>query len=148
MIWGCFSYNGVGSLVVIDSHMNQHKYRSLLEDNLQFSADLMGLADRFVFQQDLCRIHTAPAVMNYFNENNIQVMEWVAQSPDFNPIENLWAYLDANVPITERCNKVRFTAALMKTWSELPIDLLQNLVKPVPIRLNKAIVLKGYPTGY
>ncbi len=148
MFWGCFSARGVGALVRIDGILNQHKYRTILEDNLQYSADLMGLSDTFVFQQDLCRIHTAPAAQEYFRNNNIDVMEWVPQSADFNPIENLWAYLDANVPLAERCNKPRFEAALQKTWNELPLDLLQNLVNSVPKRLSKAITSKGHPIGY
>ena len=148
MLWGCFSYHGIGSLVVVHGNVDQHKYRMVLEDNLQYSADLMGLGQRFVFQQDLARMHTAPAVRDYFEENRIEVMGWVAQSAEFNSIENLWAYLDANVPISERCNKVRFEAALQRTWSALPKDLWQNLVNSVPNRFIKAIQSKGHLIGY
>ena len=148
MLWGCFSYHGVGALVVITGNLNQHDYRQTLEDNLQYSADLMGLMDRFVFQQDLARIHTAPAVVDFFSENQIEVMEWVAQSADFNPIENLWAYLDSHIPVTERCNKTRFLSAIMKTWNEIPSEYLKSLVNSVPNRLFKAIRSKGQPIGY
>lgn len=148
MLWGCFSRNGVGSLVIIDGNLDQHKYRTLLEDNLQYSADLMGIGNRFVFQQDLCRIHTAPAVKEFFTENKVDVMEWTPQSPDFNPIENLWSFLDARVPIRERCNKTRFFAALQKTWEEIPSELIQRLVDSVPNRLFEAIKAKGNHTHY
>ncbi len=47
------SYNGVGSLHLIHGMTDLHGYRATLKDNLQFSADLMGIGDRFVFQQDL-----------------------------------------------------------------------------------------------
>ena len=148
MLWGCFSRNGVGSLVEIDGRLEQHKYRYLLEDNLHYSAHLMGLGDNFVFQQDLCRIHTAPAVKDFFTENSIEVMDWVPQSPDFNPIENLWSCLDSNVPIKERCNKTRFMSALLKTWNDLPLDLIKNLVDSVPNRLAEAIRARGGHTHY
>jgi len=69
------SYNGVGSLHLIHGIMDQHVYRAILEDNLQFSADLMGIGDRFVFQKDLNPKHTAPASRQFFEENNIEVMK-------------------------------------------------------------------------
>jgi hypothetical protein len=53
IIWDCFSYYGVGSLHLINGIMDQNVYKDILVDNLQYSADLMGLADMFVFQQDL-----------------------------------------------------------------------------------------------
>ena len=67
---------------------------------------------------------------------------------DFNPIENLWAYLDSHIPVTERCNKTRFLSAIMKTWNEIPSEYLKSLVNSVPNRLFKAIRSKGQPIGY
>lgn len=148
MLWGCFSRSGVGSLVLMKGKQNADKYRFILEDNLQYSADLMGISDRFVFQQDKCRIHWTPLLMQYFADNNIDVMEWPPQSADFNPIEHLWSYLDSKVPITERCNKTRFMAALIKTWEEIPQQLIDNLIDSIPRRLWEAIKAKGGPTRY
>ncbi len=86
MVWSCMSYNGVGSLHLIHGIMNQHVYR--VEDNLQFSADLMRIGDQFVFQQDLDPEHTAPASRKFFEENDIEVKKWSPQSPNLNIIEN------------------------------------------------------------
>jgi transposase len=90
MLWGCLSYYGAGSLHMINGIMDQHIYRAILEDNLRFGADLMGIGDQFVFQQDLDPKHTAPASRDYFDENNIVVLKWSLQSPDMNIIENAW----------------------------------------------------------
>ena len=34
--------------------------------------------------------HRSDISLNYYIENNIQLLEWPAYSPDLNPIENIW----------------------------------------------------------
>lgn len=147
MVWGCFSAFGVGSLHLINGIMNQHIYRDILVDELQFSVDLMGIGDRFVFQQDLDPKHTAPAPMKFFTENNISVLDWSPQSPDVNVIENLWSYLDRAVPPSKRKNRKDFFVALTEAWHSIDPSVLKKLVDSVPKRLIDVIKSKGGPTG-
>jgi len=55
-------------------------------------------------------------------------MEWPAQSPDFNPIENLWAILNKKAenrrPITDQ----ELFNILQYEWNNLDITILNNLV--------------------
>ncbi len=52
------------------------------------SADkLYGDAD-FIFQQDLAPAHTAKGTKSWFNDHGVTVLDWPANSPDLNPIEN------------------------------------------------------------
>ena len=49
MLWGCFSTAGTGSQVSIEGQMNEAKYREILDENLHWSTQELGLLQRFTF---------------------------------------------------------------------------------------------------
>ncbi len=88
MIWAAMSSAGVGPLCFLKSTVNAAIYQEMLEHFMLPSTDkLYGDAD-FIFQQDLAPAHTAKGTKSWFNDHGVTVLDWPANSPDMNHIEN------------------------------------------------------------
>lgn len=79
MIWGCFSYYGTGPIYRIENTMDQHVYVSILENvMLPYAEWEMPLK----WQQHNDPKYTSRRAKDWFRDNEIQVLEWPAQSPE------------------------------------------------------------------
>ena len=75
-------------------------------------------------------------------------MEWPSQSPDLNPIENLWAILNAKASDRRPQNDEELFEALEFEWNRLDVSILENLVDSMNRRCQMVIDSHGYPTKY
>ena len=75
-------------------------------------------------------------------------MEWPPQSPDLNPIENLWSILDQQTRERRPQSDEQLFEILENGWKNIPIDKLNSLVDSMPRRCAAVIKSKGLPTKY
>lgn len=148
MVWGCISAKGVGNLVFIDGIMNKESYLKILSENLKQSAEKMGILSTFKLYQDNDPKHKAHIVREWLLYNCPKVINTPSQSPDMNPIENLWDYLDRRIRERPVSSKSELKYRLQEEWSKIGVEYLQKCIRNMPNRLSEVIKNKGYPTRY
>ena len=144
MVWGCMAASGV---VVVDGTVTSAKYTRLLSPCLKRDGEKL-VGQNFVFQQDNAPVHTAKATKRWFASRNIDVMPWPAQSPDLNPIENLWMTMKRRV--AEKCPQsiADLIKIIKATWNAIDPQTTRHLVNSMPRRLKAVLDSKGGATRY
>lgn len=153
MLWGCMAASGVGRLHVVKGTVNAQVYINeiLTQKMLPSASDLFGSssARRFIYQQDNAPAHTANICQAWFKKNGIEVLDWPGNSPDLNPIENLWSVLKKLVAREQPSSKRTLIEAIIKSWNHvIDHDTLKKLVASMPRRCAAVIKAKGYATKY
>ncbi|CAJ0966468.1 unnamed protein product [Ranitomeya imitator] len=139
---------GPGRLIRVHERMNGAMYREILRANLLPSARSLKMKRGWVFQHDNDPKHTARATKEWLRKKHFKVLEWPSQSPDLNPIENLWRELKVRVAKRKAKNITALEEICMEEWANIPTTVCGNLVKTYRKRLTSVIDNKGYITKY
>jgi transposase len=147
-VWGCFSYDGVGTLYWVDGIMDSKQYCKILREAMVPASDDLFPEGEFIFQQDNDPKHTCNMTYDWLDGKGIDYMDWLAYSPDLNPIENLWAILKQRMVDRACKNQEELFLCIQEAWYSIPIDIIHDLVDSMKRRCQEVIEKKGYPTKY
>ena len=100
--YGWVSTKNIHTFITAAGKMNAAKYREILKDS-QIQSTLQS-EWRLIFQQDNDPKHTAKATQKWNKDNNVNVLEWLSQSPDLSPIQNLCLDLKRDVQARSTCS--------------------------------------------
>uniref|UniRef100_A0A8C4EK91 Tc1-like transposase DDE domain-containing protein n=1 Tax=Dicentrarchus labrax TaxID=13489 RepID=A0A8C4EK91_DICLA len=111
MIWGAFSFNGTMELQVVQGRQTAAGYVEMLQWASLLTEGPRLCGDDWVFQQDNAAVHNARLTKDFFQENNVTLLDHPACSLDLNPIENLYLQ-SCYVPPTRNVNTCHFSPGL------------------------------------
>lgn len=146
MVWGAITYHGIGKLVFIDTRMNFECFISILRCGYFSTVEMHGYdSGQVVFQQDNDPKHVSRRTKEWISAQNIRVMLWPSCSPDLNPIENVWNYI--NIRVRARVVQPRtideLKAAIEEEWHLTPLSYIRELYESMPRCIDAVLKVKG-----
>lgn len=143
-VWGCFTVNGTGPLIFYDGRLNARSYIELLSDVLpEYIETVYGANENYFFQQDNAPCHKAKYSLQWFQNQNIKLLDWPPTSPDLNPIENLWSVMDQKLANYQVHTTAQLREAITDIWSKITIETCVNLIHSVPKRIEMIRRVRG-----
>ncbi len=116
----------------------------------EFEAAKRAFGINFIFMQDNVPCHKTRKVISFLERKRIPTLDWAPQSPDFNPIENIWniiktrRYKKFGVPRS----KVELIEQIFKIWEKLTVDDAENCIGNMERRFQEVVPMNGRPTRY
>lgn len=153
MVWSCITYDrGVGWMAKIDGKMNSELYIQILDEELAMTiADFNLNKSKMILMQDNDPKHKSRITMEYLEKQQYQLMEWPPQSPDLNPIENMWALLKKKLYSNyDRPPKgmLELWERVGETWYAMSIEECNKCIETMHKRCLDVIKNKGYWIDY
>lgn len=151
MVWGCITGNGVGELIRIDGNIDTTKYIKILGDGLIKTIEKHDINEKkVIFQQDNAPPHKSKTTLDWLKQNKIKVLNWPAQSPDLNPIENLWEIIDKKIRKNEiqpkNCDEL--WEIIKHEWNNIDLNIIRSLYLSMTKRIQAVYDKKGGYTKY
>jgi transposase len=153
MVWGCFSWAGLGPLIICHGSMSADTYSDILHLHVYPTLLVMfGDPENSYFQDDNAPIHRAKRVIELRDSMGIPSLPWPAQSPDLNPIENLWSVLERRLRRRHQLphTQVELEKALQAEWAAMAQEpeIFRKYVESMSERLHLVRKKLGYATKY
>ena len=151
MVWSVINSRGAGRLYIVEGTMRQDQYKKVLQRRLiPQLKEWFPRRQKYIFMHDSAPCHKAKSITKYLLNKKIPVLDWPGNSPDMNPIENIWAILKKEMAKDMITTKSELIEKLKEVWHNNPriAENIKTSISSMPRRLGALIKAKGGTTKY
>ena len=147
-IWAGISCRGATSIVVFKGVMNSMRYCTILETALlPFLRETFP--DGYRFQQDNDPKHTSNFTQQFLHDNSVNWWRTPAESPDLNPIENVWGSLKYYLRHNYKPKNLEdLIAGINQFWRSMTPQVCRNYIGHLQKVMPKVVEVEGAASGY
>ena len=144
--WGAISARGTTRLQIFEGRLNSRRYVRILR---QRKGEMERLyPEGYWFQQDGSPCHTSQFTRNYLNQNFAYILSWPPYSPDMSPIENIWAWLKAEISKDRPSSIASLKRLAKKHWNRITPEFLAPYINSMSNRMRETILNRGGNINY
>ena len=151
MVWGCITARGTGRLHRIVGNLNAAGLCDIYQESLLGTFDDYWMTiNNVIFQEDNDSKHTSRLAREWRATNDVTRLNWPANSPDLNPIENTWNEVDCRMRMRSRQPHTldELWLALPEEWKSLDFRYIRNLYTSMNRCVTAVAENKGLWTRY
>ena len=98
MVWSVISAKGIGQLYFVEGTMRQEQYKNVLGNCLLPQVkEWFPDDEEYIFMHDSAPCHKVRSVSSFFELQNVRVLPWPGNSPEMDPIENIWEFVNERI---------------------------------------------------
>lgn len=150
MFWGAIGHGWKSELVLVPPPaLTAERYIDLILGP-HVVPQMQQRGEGSWYQQDNARPHIAIISRQYLEAEGVTLLNHPANSPDLNPIENLWDEVDRRVRrrIPQPASLEEMAVAVQEAWAAIPQDFINNLIASMPRRIAALRRSRGRNTRY
>ena len=147
-IWGGISVCGATQIVMFSGNMDAIRFGEILKASLlPFIQQCHPRGHRLY--QDNDPKHTSKYIEKFFEKNRIVWWRSPAESPDLNPIENIWGSLKQYLRTQYKPHNLdELKQGIMRFWNTLTPEICEKYISHLHKVIPKVIEENGNPSGY
>lgn len=147
-MWACFFAHGTGHFMIFRENLDAKLMIKIISKCLLRSKNAFWKNQHWWFQQDNDPKHSSKLVQNWLFKAGVQLIDWPSNSPDLNPIKNLWHYLKRRVEARNPKNLEQLEEMSEEEWLAIPKEFCRKLAMTMRTRCMAVIENNGWLTKY
>ncbi len=147
-VWAGISKQGRTGICTFDGIMERYLFVNILEKTLVPFIEDKFAEEEHHFMQDNDPKHTSLHARNFLESHNINWWKTPAESPDLNPIENLWHELKEFIRRETKPRTKELVGGILKFWDTATVAKCTKYINHLNKVIPKVIELQGSATRY